>query len=85
MRRVKIGRIFRRFWFSTLDVNKPEDDEKSLQLVKEREDKLQIAVNRMSYLSLELEFFDISSFLQIIIMRITEIFFLFRTQPTIGN
>jgi glucose-6-phosphate 1-dehydrogenase len=58
----EMGDFLDAFRFSTLDVNKPEDYQKLLQLVKEREDELQIAENRMFYLSVAPEFFDIIAF-----------------------
>lgn len=58
----EMGDFLDAFRFSTLDVNKPEDYQKVLQLVKEREDELQIAENRMFYLSVAPEFFDIIAF-----------------------
>ncbi|WP_462413251.1 glucose-6-phosphate dehydrogenase [Neobacillus sp. Marseille-QA0830] len=46
------------FRFCTLDVNKQEDFKKLLQVVKQREDELQIPENRMFYLSVAPELFD---------------------------
>jgi glucose-6-phosphate 1-dehydrogenase len=54
----QLGEFLEAFRFSTLDVSKSEDYKKLLKLVKEREEKLQIAENRMFYLSVAPEFFD---------------------------
>ncbi|MCM3724628.1 glucose-6-phosphate dehydrogenase [Neobacillus cucumis] len=55
----EMGEFLDAFRFSTLDVNKPDDYQKLLQLVKQREDELQLTENRMFYLSVSPEFFDI--------------------------
>ena len=54
----QLGEFLNAFRFSTLDVGKSEDYQKLLKLVKEREEELQIAENRMFYLSVAPEFFD---------------------------
>ncbi|WP_342042145.1 glucose-6-phosphate dehydrogenase [Bacillus sp. OTU2372] len=54
----QMGNFLKDFRFSTLDVNQPEDYQKLLKLIKEREEELQIAENRMFYLSVAPEFFD---------------------------
>jgi glucose-6-phosphate 1-dehydrogenase len=55
----EMGEFLQAFRYSTLDINKTEDYQKLLQLVKQREDELQITDNRMFYLSVAPEFFDI--------------------------
>ncbi|PLS08452.1 glucose-6-phosphate dehydrogenase [Neobacillus cucumis] len=55
----QMGEFLNAFRFSTLDVNKTEDYQKLLKLVKEREEELQMKEHRMFYLSVAPEFFDI--------------------------
>ncbi|MED4229127.1 glucose-6-phosphate dehydrogenase [Neobacillus cucumis] len=55
----QMGEFLDAFRFSTLDANKPEDYQKLIQLVKEREEQLQLSKNRMFYLSVAPDFFDI--------------------------
>ncbi|MGG3466261.1 glucose-6-phosphate dehydrogenase [Neobacillus pocheonensis] len=49
------------FRYSRFDANKIEDYQKLLQVVKQREEELQIAENRLFYLSVAPEFFDLIS------------------------
>lgn len=53
-----MGEFLAAFRYSMLDANKIEDFEKLLQLVKHREEELNLPENRMFYLSVAPEFFD---------------------------
>ena len=53
-----MGEFLDYFRYSKLDVNRQEDYQQLLQLVKQREDELDLAENRMFYLSVAPEFFD---------------------------
>ncbi|MBT2730455.1 glucose-6-phosphate dehydrogenase [Bacillus sp. ISL-75] len=55
----KMGDFLDAFQYNTLDINNTGDYQKLLQLVKQREEELQIKENRMFYLSVAPEFFDI--------------------------
>ncbi|MEH7082175.1 glucose-6-phosphate dehydrogenase [Neobacillus drentensis] len=55
----EMGGFIDAFRYSPLDVNHAEDYQKLFQLVKQREEELQIKENRMFYLSVAPEFFDI--------------------------
>ena len=55
----EMGDFLEVFRFSTLNVNKPEDYLKLLELVQQREGECQISENRLFYLSVAPEFFDI--------------------------
>ncbi|MDQ0971349.1 glucose-6-phosphate 1-dehydrogenase [Neobacillus niacini] len=54
-----MGDFLNAFRYSTLNVNHTEDYQRLLQLVKQREEELRIKDNRMFYLSVAPEFFDI--------------------------
>lgn len=53
-----MGEFLEAFRYSQLDVNHTDDYQKLLRLVKQREEELQIKENRMFYLSVAPEFFD---------------------------
>ncbi|WP_394141537.1 glucose-6-phosphate dehydrogenase [Cytobacillus oceanisediminis] len=55
----EMGDFLNAFRYNTLDVNNTGDYQKLLHLVKQREEELQIKENRMFYLSVAPEFFDI--------------------------
>jgi glucose-6-phosphate 1-dehydrogenase len=55
----EMGGFLDAFRYSALNVNRTEDYQKLQQLVKQREEELQIKENRMFYLSVAPEFFDI--------------------------
>ncbi|QIZ09212.1 glucose-6-phosphate dehydrogenase [Priestia megaterium] len=57
----EMGEFVEAFRYSRLDANKIEDYQKLLQVVKQREEELQIAENRLFYLSVAPEFFDLIS------------------------
>lgn len=54
----RTGRFLDNFRYCPLDVSKPEDYERLLQVVREREEELHIKGNRMFYLSVAPEFFE---------------------------
>ena len=54
-----IGEFLDCFRYSRLDANNPEDFKKLLELVKKREEELQIKENRLFYLSVAPDFFEI--------------------------
>ncbi|MEH7415560.1 glucose-6-phosphate dehydrogenase [Neobacillus drentensis] len=54
----QMGDFLKAFRFSTLNINQTEDYQKLLKLIKEREEELHLAENRMFYLSVAPEFFD---------------------------
>ncbi|SDM64164.1 glucose-6-phosphate dehydrogenase [Bacillus sp. OK048] len=53
-----MGEFLDYFRYSRLDVTRKEDYQQLLQLVKQREDELDLSQNRMFYLSVAPEFFD---------------------------
>ncbi|WP_129728264.1 glucose-6-phosphate dehydrogenase [Ectobacillus funiculus] len=55
----EMGGFLDAFRYSALDVTNSEDYQKLLQVVKQRENELEIKENRMFYLSVSPEFFDI--------------------------
>ncbi|MFP3123062.1 glucose-6-phosphate dehydrogenase [Ectobacillus funiculus] len=55
----EMGGFLDAFRYSALDVTNSEDYQKLLQIVKQRENELEIKENRMFYLSVSPEFFDI--------------------------
>jgi glucose-6-phosphate 1-dehydrogenase len=55
----EMGDFLNAFRYNQLDVTKPEDYQKLLELVKQREEELNLQENRMFYLSVAPEFFDI--------------------------
>ncbi|MBM7655468.1 glucose-6-phosphate dehydrogenase [Neobacillus cucumis] len=55
----ELGEFLEAFRFCSLNVNNPDDYQKLLQLVQQREEELQLTENRLFYLSVAPEFFDI--------------------------